>query len=375
MSIKLILYLNILSLFTIVDTIYSITIKPAQERTKLGLTKTFDLKGIECQEIIIPNNFKKLVLKLESKNLDRVLITDQKIERCTEGKDIEKCCSRNSTFCFENVNPTQNEFRLNYCIDYTYVYACNVYDSRLRYLEGEFNNIMINNTNLLNTSQLNSSLLNNTRPDLILSNNTSTNVSLTNFTNNNSSQQTMSDSPPIFTYENKQGQLTLTTSVIKGQGCQSTESVPETECSSIGLNSCKDQNKCITECSYVECRKELLDPGSRVFAMCLPSKLSDNEVLNRCRNHIVFSSDENTSTTIEPKVYKLTCNRQEEFMYIPKESSHAFFKFILILFGVVILTTFITSVYYRFKMSMDGVPPFEAPAMVPNFIFPRQNNY
>jgi len=338
-------YFYFLTIYSILGCFHSIIINTSQEKMKLGLSKTFDLKGYECKEIVIPNNFKKLILKLESNNIDRVVITDQKIDKCTENTQIEKCCSRNSTFCIENVNPTQNEFRLNYCIDNTYVYACNVENSKLRYLEEE--------TKILNNSKINN----------------------TSITSNNQSLQQISDTPPTFTYENKNGQLTLTTSVIKGQGCQSTESVPETECSSIGLNSCKDQNKCISDCSYVECRRELSDPGSRVFAICLPSKLSEEEVLNRCRNHIVFSQDDKTSTKINPQVYKLTCNKQEEFLYIPKESSHTFFKFILILFGVIVLATFISSVYYRFKMSMDGIPPFEAPAIVPNFIFPRQNNY
>ena len=388
MSIKNIALFSLI-LSIAIEIITGINITPAAQRTKLGVKQSFEVNGVECEEIIIPNNYKKLVLNLESKSLDRVLITDVRIEKCGENFDLSKCCNRNSTFCIENVNPTQNDFRLNYCIDYTYVYACNVINPNknmnLRFLEGEVNNTSNNTSkntsnNTSNNTSISNQIINNSLVEnktLINSNSTTnTTTNTVNDTKNSSISSTEPNTPPVFTYEDKKGSLTVSTAIIKGQGCQTTENVPETECSSIGLVSCKDTNKCSTECSYVECRKELTDPGTRVFAMCLPSKLSDSEVINRCRNHVVFSPDSETSSLIQPQVYKKVCEkREEELQYIPKQSSHAFFKFILIIFGVVILAIFISSVYYRFKMSMDGVPPFEAPAIVPNFIYPRQSNY
>jgi hypothetical protein len=311
------LILSLLSLTLIFDTmnfINSLNISPAKNKTKLVVSETYEIQVNQCKELIIPNNYKKLLLNLEAEKLSRVLITDKRIEKCEEYQDISKCCSRNSTFCIENINLIKNDFRLNYCIDYTYIYACN-----FKPLQDSLNQSEVG---LNETSK-------NTREEVV--------------------------------------NLAVTTAIVRGQGCHTTEFIPETACSSIGLVSCKDAQKCSNECNYVECRKESNNPETRVLAMCLPSKLTNEDIMNRCRNHVSFSES-------SPQIFKITCDKKEE-EYIPDKSSHSFFKFLLILMGVLILLIFISSVYYRFKMGMDGIPPFEPPSFSPNFIFPRQSPY
>jgi hypothetical protein len=249
---------------------------------------------------------------------------------------------KNSTFCLENINPTKNDFRLNYCIDNTYVYACALNSNK--------------NIPVLPVIQpsANSTLTPAPTPDVVNPN------------------------------EPRTGTFKITSSVVKGQGCQTTEFVPETECSSIGLVSCKDEKKCSAKCSYIECRKDATKPDTRVFGMCLPSKYTEDDIINRCKNHIYFSNYTLLDTTADtptpavpiPQIFRLNCAKKEaEVEILPNQSSHAFFKFLLIITGVLILSTFIISVYYRFKMSITGVPPFDPPAFVPNFILPRQTPY
>jgi hypothetical protein len=295
----------ILTLLFFIENISSILIKNGFAKIKLNVTDTYNINKNECREVKIPNNYKKLILNIRSNNLDRVLITDQKIEKCSDPLSLASCCLRNSTFCIENLNPTKNDFNLNYCIDYTYLYACK-----------------------------------------------------NNFTNSSESTNT------------QPANITITTNIIRGQGCQTTENIPEATCSSIGLNSCKDSQKCTPECSYVECRHDEFDPSTRVFAMCLPSSYSNSDIISKCTNHVKFVNS-------QPEFYKFDCSRSDDDMnsYNPADSSHSFFKFLLVILGVVLIATFITSVFYRFKLSMDGVPPFEPPAIFPEFIFPRQAGY
>jgi hypothetical protein len=279
-----------LILITIVKQILTLEIVQ-RDTMKLAMTKVFDVKQ-GCKEITIPNNFKKLLLKLKSTNLDKVLITDLKIDKCDDKNDIANCCQKNSTFCLENLNPTQNDFRLNYCIDYTYLYAC-------------------------------------------AGNNTG-----------NSSIQIESD-------------------IVRGQGCVIAEFIPETECSSMGLASCKDPNTCSRKCTYTECRKNANDPSSKVFSLCLPNSMTQSEIENKCHNHIEF-------TNKKPEIYTLRCNRtHEDEEYEKRESSHTFFKFLAVIFGVTVFTLFISSVVFRFKKNMDGTPLFDPPEFCPNFIYPR----
>lgn len=374
-----------LSLFQIID---SLQINNSAD-IKLGETQTYAItKG--CQEVRIPINYKRLVLNVESNNLQRVVITDKKISYCDGNKLSTSCCSKNSTFCMENDNPVKNEFRLNYCTDYTYVYACGYESiSQLRILQeevaeppanvSETNTTMENNTNpspvvtpTSNNTNSTSSTFTPTNSTLINNMNSTSEIPAPVPTNSTIIKNETKPVPPIAS-PNGPGSLTLTTSIIKGQGCITTENFEETKCSSLGIEACQDKQSCSPKCSYVECRKERNDPYSKVFSLCLPSQLNDLEMISRCKNHIDFVEPEQ----ITPQLYRKDCNKEisMEDEEVQKESSHSFFKFLLVIFGVIVLTTFIASVYYRFKVSIDGVPPFEPPSIFPNFIFPRQTNY
>jgi hypothetical protein len=253
-----------------------------------------------CIGLTIPNNYKRLALNFNTTNIDKLLITDVSLEKCDESTNIEKCCSANSTFCINNSNPTNYNFKLNYCIDNTFVYAC------------KFANP------------------NNTETD----------------SNNNSSS------------------IIVTTSIDSVNGCSTNEFIPETECSSLGIDTCKNPHLCVKKCSYVECRRDILRKETKVFDMCLPADTPMSETITRCANHIQFEGR-------TPEVYILPCTNEVYVDDIRKEPSHKFFKLLLIVFGAIVLITFISSIYYRFKINLDGTPPFDAPIFCPQFIFPR----
>jgi hypothetical protein len=93
--------------------------------------------------------------------------------------------------------------------------------------------------------------------------------------------------------------------------------------------------------------------------------MSQPDIERKCNNHIEF-------TNRTPEIYSLKCNKTyEDEEYINRDSSHTFFKFLSVIFGVTALTLFISSVVYRFKKNMDGTPPFDPPEVCPNFIYPR----
>lgn len=339
----------------------------------LAFTKLFEgRKG--CTEIEIPNNYKKLVLKLNSNNIDRILVTDMKIEECNEKYNIKSCCNRNATFCMENSHPTKNEFHLNYCIDYTFIYACVSQDDPIfqeRYNENyKFNNsekeIESQRNNSENENKINMldfDLINQTN-DTLKNDSNSRNLI---FMNQKSDQKEFTiDSNSLF--EQVLGNIKVDVDIKRGEGCTTAEYLPETECSTLGLLNCRDQTKCNRNCIYVECRKEFEDPKSKVFSMCLPSDFKDFEIENKCKNHAEFKE-------INPQPYRINCTNTYDSDNIRKESSHTFFKFLLIIFGVLLLALFITSIYYRYHCSNYKYEPFDPPSFCPNFVYPRSSAY
>ena len=312
--------LNILALiFTNFNEIRTNSLNISKDnKMPLAFTKIFNITN-ECTEIQIPNNYKKLILKLESNSLNKILVTDMKIDSCNEKTNIKACCNKNATFCMENTNPTNNEFHLNYCIDYTYIYACKFKDDPKNIIKD------LNNTN---TSQLNNTII----------------------------------------FPEKIANITVNADIVKGQGCTTAEYIAETECSTLGLINCLDQTKCFASCVYVECRQESASPKSKIFSMCLPSELRDSEIVSRCKNHVAFKD-------IIPEPFKVNCTNPNEFDYDKKNSSHTFFKFLIVIFGVFVLILFISSVYYRSHIGNYKTAPFEPPSICPNFIYPRQTYY
>ena len=337
----------------------------------LAFTKNFEGKK-GCTEIQIPNNFKKLVLKLNSNNLDRILVTDMKIDNCNEIYNIKECCSKNATFCMENSNPTQNEFHLNYCIDYTYIYACvshddpifkerNIENNKIKDLENQ--NQLQKNNNTNNITSFDFDLNNQTNSSLINKNNSRL---LINTKDRLYQKENLVDSNSLF--GEILGNIKVDADIKRGEGCTTAEYLQETECSTLGLLNCRDQTKCNKKCIYVECRQQAEDSKSKVFSMCLPTELRDSDIEIRCRNHAAFKE-------IVPNMFKINCTNTNDFNNVRKESSHTFFKFLLIIFGVFLLVLFITSIYYRYHCSNYKNEPFEPPSFCPNFVYPRSSAY
>jgi hypothetical protein len=275
------------ALFLLIQNILSITVSE-NKLLQLDSSQEYIITK-DCMEVAIPNNYKRLVLGINSTGVDNILMTDVRISNCTS-EAIDNCCSGNSTFCIRNSLSETNEVKLNYCVDNTYIYACK-------------------------------------------------------------SEQGAASG------------LKVSTKVVKGIGCTNTEFIAETECAAISTEHCKNQYTCLKQCSYVECRTVAFDNNTKIYSMCVPATLTMNDLRSRCKNHIAFENR-------DPEVAIQKCDK---VVYVEdeKESSHKFFKLLLILFGTVVLITFISSIYYRFKINLDGNPPFEAPVFCPQFIYPR----
>jgi hypothetical protein len=382
-------------LYILTQISYSVKIHPA-EKIFLPFEKLFQVT-LGCKEIKIPNNFKKLKIKLESNDLSRILVTDMRINSCSHPWDIKSCCSKNSTFCLENSNPTKNEFQLNYCIDQTFIYACyNLEDpsnNLTKIVENEEEFVFINDKNNANTNSNENSNTNNT---IININNTINSNNTENISNNISDNKTLIITNETIKSEgnilnntnseikfdlNKNRILTsisepqekvrgilINATIIRDIGCTTAEYLPETECSTFGLLNCLDQNKCNKDCSFIECRTNKEDQKSKVFSMCLPKEFKESEIQERCSSHIAFKD-------ITPQIYKVNCTNKNDILVNEKISSHTFFKFILILFGIFVLILFISSVYFRYHMNKYQVEPFHPPSIVPHFIYPRYEAY
>ncbi len=342
----------------------------------LAFSKLFEARR-GCTEIQIPNNYKKLILKLNSNNLDRVLVTDMKIDNCNEKFDIKSCCSKNATFCMENSFPTQNEFYLNYCIDYIYIYACVNPDDFIfqekfnqNEIQKEYQSESVSNSTgfVIKNDSLNTSANDMQINDKIFENTTQNNSRSLFYKNELNIDKKEKISFRGLANDEILGNIKVDTDIKRGEGCTTAEYLSETECSTIGLANCRDQTKCDKNCVYVECRHQLEDPRSKIFSMCLPSQLRDSDIDDRCKNHIAFRDT-------NPQPFKITCTNPDVYNYIKKESSHTFFKFILVIFGVFLLTLFISSIYYRYHCSNYKNEPFEPPYFCPNFVYPRASAY
>jgi hypothetical protein len=371
-GITIFIYLNLF------NPTYQVDIKNSS-LVLLNTTQTFDI-GIGCKEIKIPNNYKKLILELKQENLDKVLITDIKIDKCTENWDIYKCCHKNATFCMENSFPVKNDFKLNYCIDYTYIYACifgpGKEKSLLRQLDdsvtapnesSSYDNDTTKNESLLNETI---TFLNDTTQTIVETvNNTIMNISQANNTEDKVNNTQIDIKPIQPSRSSYSGYIELDVKIVRGIGCTTAEFSSETECASLGIGRCRDPLTCSSSCTLIECRTDKADASTKIFSLCLPIGTKDIDIINKCKNHISFEDK-------SPEPFIIPCNRtrsQEEML--EKESSHSFFKLLLVVFGVVILAIFITSVYYRFKISIDNVAPFDPPSFCPNFVFPRSSHY
>lgn len=414
-SLRRIFYFVIFSLFSMLHKkVSSMTIHKGN-KMHLASNKIFEVK-LGCTEIKIPNNYKKLILKLKSNSINRLLVTDEKIDLCNQQYNIKDCCAKNATFCMENSNPTLNEFRLNYCIDYTYVYACiNPQDPNFKQILDDIpdsnenpNSVPdapINPSNAapqlgpasrINLSPrrrenqihaYNDKIANNENEKILLDDNAlilerfdiqskedMDNVLNKNYKIVNYLTSTNTDSAKIKPNAEENiifGNLEIKTDIVKGEGCTTAEYLAETECATLGLLNCLDQNKCNKECVYVECRKDYEDTKSKVFSMCLPQSLRDSDISLRCGYHVAFKNS-------EPQPFKVNCTNTNDIYGISlnkKESSHTFFKFLLIIFGVFMLALFISSVYYRYHWTNYKTEPFDPPSFCPNFIYPRNSVY
>ena len=171
----------------------------------------------------------------------------------------------------------------------------------------------------------------------------------------------------VCTTNNTDSFISLETTVIKGEGCQIAEYLEETECSNMGIQSCQDDSTCSKSCQYAECFNS---EDKKILSLCLPVNFTLNDIVMRCDNHLEFNENGKGG-----KVKIKQCINEIGGGYKKEESfGKKFFKFILVCLGMGLLSLLMSSVYYRFKTSMDvNRPPFNPPWFCPNFIYPRVN--
>ena len=109
---------QIIIIFLEISKIIDITIRKGG-KILLFSSQTIMVPNNICEEMIIPNNYKKLIINIDSKNISQFVLTDIKIEN-----DLNLNCLSNSTFCIKNMNPNHNTLNINYCLDNSYLYIC-----------------------------------------------------------------------------------------------------------------------------------------------------------------------------------------------------------------------------------------------------------
>ena len=277
-----------------------------------------------CKEIHIPNRYAKIELNTQLVNVEKMLITDTKINASCAYENsvtsnsqntINSCCAlNNASICIEVKKPTYYDLKMEYCIESVFLYVCPIKEGK-SWLDW--------------------------------------------FSTNKDSNQTNSF-------------ISVFAKVNSTQGCNSLEFSPYSSCASIGLDACRSHDKCKIDCSYFSCNKELPvdeDGNSNtktIFSMCLPKSTSDDEVINRCKSHLEFK---NTEPILDERI----CNPTSSNTQNQKNESqgNGFFKILCVIISMIGMFTFMASVYFRYKISNDSEQPFDVPNFCPNFIFPR----
>ncbi len=159
------------------------------------------------------------------------------------------------------------------------------------------------------------------------------------------------------------GQLTVTTSINNQEGCNTLEYGSFSECASLGLENCRDQEKCSTKCVYVDCLWDV-DDGTPVMSLCLPMNVTDKAIKEKCSSLSAFKEE-------IPRVAKYSCSKEYVTEKPKNNSTNSFIKFLGVLLGLAILITIIASMYYRYKISYENTAPFEPPSFCPEILFPR----
>jgi len=205
----------------------------------------------ECKEIHIPNRYTQIILKTNLTNVGKLLITDIKLEDINSFSNTNTYCSLyNSSICSEVINPSFYDFKVDYCIESLFIYAC-------------------------------------------------------------PSKQQLSWIDSTLSWLNKDKKvnsfISISTKVNSSPGCNSLEFSPYSQCGSLGLSNCRSNNNCLKKCAYYECNTN----DKTVFSMCLPELTTYEEVLERCKAHVDFI---NFTPIINKQICNYTITQSENLI-------------------------------------------------------------
>ena len=161
---------------------------------------------------------------------------------------------------------------------------------------------------------------------------------------------------------NDNSYINLNLKLINKLGCILKNNYSNNECLILGTNKCKNEYYCNMNCQYIECLNE---NNIKIQSMCLPINFTDNQIIEKCNNHIDFNN--------KGKFIKKLCTNP-----VNLDNFHLIFlkkilKIIIISLVTIIIICYIISIWYRIKLKLNinNNPPFNPPFFCPRILFPR----
>ena len=156
--------------------------------------------------------------------------------------------------------------------------------------------------------------------------------------------------------------INLNLKVIDKLGCILNNNYKKNECLILGTNKCKNEYYCNMKCQYIECLNE---NNIKIQSMCLPINYTDNQIIEKCKNHIDFND--------KGKIVKKFCTNPVNLGNFHLIFLKKILKIIIISLVIIIIICYITSIWYRIKLKLNinNNPPFNPPFFCPRILFPR----
>eukprot|EP01017_Pseudomicrothorax_dubius_P034468 TRINITY_DN472_c0_g1_i11.p1 TRINITY_DN472_c0_g1~~TRINITY_DN472_c0_g1_i11.p1 ORF type:complete len:147 (-),score=3.07 TRINITY_DN472_c0_g1_i11:86-526(-) len=135
------------------------------------------------------------------------------------------------------------------------------------------------------------------------------------------------------------------------------------KCASIPKEICSSSSMCVPDCDWLDCSARFDDQKSfqSVFGLCVPYNLSQIVAYLMCETHSVYKKAQEKLPSI------VRCPNRSD----PATSFSPQTIYLLIGIGIVIALTLFASIFYRFMMKKNKIPPFRPPDCCPSFLFPR----
>lgn len=161
---------------------------------------------------------------------------------------------------------------------------------------------------------------------------------------------------------NNDSYINLNLKIIDKLGCILKNNYSNNECLILGTNKCKNEYYCSMNCQYIECLNE---NNIKIQSMCLPINYTDNQIIEKCKNHIDFND--------KGKFVKKFCTNPVNLGNFHLIFLKKILKIIIISLVIIIIICYLTSIWYRIKLKLNinNNPPFNPPFFCPRILFPR----